>query len=147
MKTTNLLYKISDLFRPKFWFFIFFYIKGLIYMVNHNYKGAIIAFQKSLNLNFRENLLPIIYEHIGKCYVDCEDNQNGKKYLIKAIELDPFQEDKNSEICSRLGFIYYDEKNYEKAKYFLKKAIKNYKNKDYTNIKLVKEYLINIDNK
>jgi len=128
---------------PKMWGYLCNYCVGLWSMTGHKYKKAIKYFNKCLNSNLQNEKIPraFVYEQLGKCYFDINEIGKGKTFLLKSLELSSSNDIVNSEIASRLGFIFYNEGDFEKAKYYLQKAIDNFKKIDYTNIEAVKEHL------
>jgi len=106
------------------------------------YKKAINIFNRCLTYNMPIEILSLVYEQLGKCYTDINDNKNAEVFLLKAIET---QKNVNSEIYSRIGFIYFEKGNYQKAKDSLKKAASLYNKRDYTNIDLVQKYLSRLE--
>lgn len=132
----------------KNWPFLFDYLVGLEAMVSHKYYKAGIYFDKCLSSKrlIDSGLKGLIYEQLGKCYFDTNLIIKGKDFLLESLRLQNLENDAiNSEISSRLGFIFFQEEDYGKAKYYLELAKKKYKKIDYTNIKAVKDHLLKIE--
>lgn len=130
-----------------------YYIRALILTVHHNYKKAIELFEKCIKIvpEYNIKLLGMLYEKLGICYADINENNKAKYFLLKALEINPEsigQKDygTGAEIASRLGFIYKEEGNYLKAKEYLELAKKNKSKISYTNWKLIDRYLSEIEN-
>jgi tetratricopeptide (TPR) repeat protein len=135
---------IRYFFKKEFWVFLGNYWLGTTEMVSQDYKKAITHLTRCLENKERFDKTGLVYEHLGKCYFGIDEIEKSKFYLLKALEM-RLDKDLNSEIASRLGFIFYQEKDYQKAKYYLEYAKVNYKNGDYTNLEAVKEYLKKMD--
>ncbi len=130
------------------WPFFWNYWLGLGEMVSHRYERAIIHFTRCLDRNYPIKIHVLVYEQLGKCYFDINEIDKSKFYFLKVLEIREGNEGKlNSEVASRLGFIFYQEGNYHKAKYYLELAKANYRKRDYTNIKAVEEYLSKLKNR
>ena len=138
---------IFSIFNPKLWVYFFYYINGLNNMTEHKYKKAIKLFTKSLFFCPKNNikLLGLAYGELGICYTDIDDIDRGEFYLLKSLEINPVLRKNDNlfpEIFSRLGFIYKERGQYNRAKEYLNKAIvyKNKKRKSFTNWDLVERY-------
>jgi tetratricopeptide (TPR) repeat protein len=138
---------IINLLKPKTWICLWNYWLGLLAMVSHKYKRAIVHFNRCLNFEPTIGMSGLIYEQLGKCYFDTDEFSKAKTCLLKSLEIKPSTTTINSEISSRLGFLYYQEGDFEKAKYHLENALKTYNKKDYTNIGQVKNYLSELEEK
>jgi len=137
---------IKYFLRIKFWQFLWNYLLATMEMVSHDYNKAIYHLTKCLKIG--ENFDPsgLIYEQLGKCYFDVNDIAKGKFYLLKVLEIRENIDKVNSEITSRIGFIFFQEERYDRAKYYLEHAKAHYGKRDYTNINAVKDYLTKLDN-
>ncbi len=136
-----LLKIIKQIYKPKFWLFLWNYWLGATKMVRHDYEEAINHFNRCLSLGSSFDNSGLVYEHLGKCYFDINEIKKGKFYLLKVSELTKDKNNLNSEVTSRLGFIFFEEGELEKARFYLKHAKAHYRKIDYTNIKAVEEYL------
>jgi tetratricopeptide (TPR) repeat protein len=143
MKSLNKYLKY--VFSKNFWIFLGNYWLATMEMVTQNYNKAIKHFDKCLKIDGDIDNSGLVFEHLGKCYFGINDIKKAKFFLLKSLEIKSSQEEINSEVSSRLGFIFYQENDYKKAKYYLEEAINNYKKIDYTNIKMVKKYLANLE--
>lgn len=141
MKDLKLLKYLQIIFNPKIWRCLWNYWCGLGAMVEHKYEKAIFHFKRCLKKEIPIRISGLICEQLGKCYFDTNEINKGKIYLLKALETKASRENINSEISSRLGFIFYEEGDLEKARYYLEKACERYKERDYTNIQAVRQYL------
>lgn len=129
-----------------------YYTKALSLTVNHNYKKAIEFFESCIRIVPQNNikLLGLLYERLGICYADVNENDKAKYFLLKALEINPDstrqkQYGTGPEIASRLGFIYKEEGDYLKAKEYLELAKKNKSRISYTNWQLIDKYLAEIE--
>lgn len=137
------------------WFFLYYYFKGLKLMSKHAYLEAIKQFEKCLVLS-KNNLhnLGLIYLRLGSSYFDINVNDKAKYYFLKGLEINPEDKDDilfgtGAEVSSRLGVIYAEEGDYNKAEQYLKNAIKckpkHIPARSYTNWEMVDKYLEYLD--
>ena len=143
MKNTKLLRYIITFFNFDTWQYLWNYWWGVRAMVSRKYERAICCFDKCLTFKNAKKTINLVYEHLGKCYFGINDIDKAKIYLMQSVDVNN-AESVNSEVSSRLGFIFYQEGNFEKAKYYLEKAQRDYKKIDYTNIDAVNKYLIKV---
>lgn len=132
---------LKDIIKPKNWICLYNYCLGLCNMISHKYLQAISYFNRCLKINPPMRITGLIYEQLGKCFFDIKELPKSKINLLKSIEMKKTSSKINSEISSRLGFIFYQEGSFSKAKYYLENALKAYNKNDYTNIDNVRECL------
>lgn len=147
---SDIKYNILLLFIKRFNEFLkfaYFNIRGANCMIRRKYDDAKKFFEKCLECDLPIRVTGMVYGDLGKCYFDTGELDRGKFYLLKALEIDDKQSKVNSEVSSRLGFIYFNEGHYEKAKTYFEDAIKSYKKIHYTAIADVKECLEKINQK
>lgn len=138
----NIVKHLNLFISKNFWIFIWNYWMGCTKMVRHKYKAAIDHFNSCLKIDISIDKGGLVYEHLGKSYFDINEIEKSKECFLKVLNMREKDLDNlNSEITSRLGFIFYLEKDHEKARYYLRQAMAKYKKSDYTNISAVKEYI------
>lgn len=136
--------KLINFFNPKFHISSFFYTMGIKFLSENNYSKAIACFLKAIQIYPTSTMLELGYKYLGIAYTDNKQYDNGKMFLLKAKEFIP--DDKiDSEFSSRLGWIFFVEGNYLKAKSYFEIAVKKYKTKDLTDIENVKSNLVEIN--
>lgn len=96
-----------------------FYENGVEAFKQRDYKAAKIFFDKSLE---RSPEWPEAFFGMGQVYAAQLDNENARKYYLKAIGLDSTNKT-FLPAYSHLGRIYLKENNYEKSKYYYEKAL------------------------
>lgn len=136
-----------SIFTPKFWIYVYHYVRGINNLSNHDYEKAIEAFNKALVFCPKNNLklLGILYEELGICYTDLNNIDKGEFFLLKSLEMHSLKNQKKlltAEVASRLGFIYKENGQLDKSKYYLEEALKRRGRKiSFTNWELVDQYL------
>lgn len=151
----NRLLLLIGIFKPKSWFFFYHYIRGLKFTGGHKYKKAIGEFEVCLLLA-EGNIyaLGLVYIRLGICYFDISINDKAKYYFLKGLEISPKDKDERiygsgPEITSRLGVIYAEEGDYNKAKEYLESARqlkpRRFTKRSYTNWEMVDRYLLYIN--
>jgi len=73
------------------------------------YKDAIPYFKQTVDLKVGDPFNPLLY--LAYCHLNLDDYASAVDPLLKALEIQP----ENTEVCSRLGQVYYTLKDYPKA--------------------------------
>jgi tetratricopeptide (TPR) repeat protein len=93
---------------------------GTAYWLGDKHDKAKIIFKQWLEKGYDKVLTPDLYAYTGEAYLLTGHPDTALDYFRKALAVQP----DNEEIIFDFGYYYYTMKDYGKAKYYLKKAIK-----------------------